>query len=182
MACSDMTTRTATQCFSKFLGIVIKVLNFVWMTYRCTYIITDWLPRDSGPDSSHVSRPQMIIINDYSMKMIKTNQNLLLGWEKFEKNFERISSHHWSNMSNVSYKVRINRINIVRALLLLSMSKKLRKPWEQDWVKTKLLELKHLLDKKIAKWKTILNQGTLFSYENLPIKSHLKKTCSLSCV
>ena len=46
--------------------------------------------------------------------------------EKLEKNFERISSHHWSDMSNVPYKVRINRINIFRALLLLSMPKKVK--------------------------------------------------------
>ena len=56
MACSDMITCTAKQFFSKLLGIVIKVLNFVWMTYRCTYIITGCLPGDSGPDSSHTAR------------------------------------------------------------------------------------------------------------------------------
>ena len=56
VACSDMITCTAKQCFSKLLGIVAKVLNFVWMTYRRTYIITGWLPGDGGPDSSHVSR------------------------------------------------------------------------------------------------------------------------------
>ena len=44
MACFDMITCTAKQCFNKLLGIVRKVLNFVWMTYRCTYIITGWLP------------------------------------------------------------------------------------------------------------------------------------------
>ena len=76
--------------------------------------------------------------------------------EKFEKNFERISSHHWSDMSNVPYKVRIDRINIVRALLLLSMSKKLKKPWGQGWVETKLLALKHWLDKKIRQMKNHL--------------------------
>ena len=97
MACSDMITRTAKQCFSKLLGIVIKVLNFVWMTYRCTYIITDWLPRDRGPDSSHVSRPQMIIINDYSMKMIKTNQNLLLGWSL---SIGKIREKLWTNQQS----------------------------------------------------------------------------------
>ena len=51
-----MITFSAKQRFSKLLGIVKKVLNFVWMTYRCTYIITGWLPENSGPDSSHVSR------------------------------------------------------------------------------------------------------------------------------
>ena len=56
MACSDMITWTAKQCFNKLLGIVRKVLNFVRMTYRCTYIITGWLPRDNGLDSSHVAR------------------------------------------------------------------------------------------------------------------------------
>ena len=52
MACSDMMSCTAKQCFTKLLWIVAKVLNFVWMTY----IITGWLPGDSGRDSSHVSR------------------------------------------------------------------------------------------------------------------------------
>ena len=56
MACSDMITFAAKQCFGKLLGIVTKVLNFVWVNYRCTYIITGWLPGDSGPDSSHVTR------------------------------------------------------------------------------------------------------------------------------
>ena len=37
-------------------------------------------------------------------------------------------------------------------------------------MKTKLLELKHLLNKKDS-----LNRGTLVCYENLPIKPHLKK-------
>ena len=55
MACSDMITYTAKQCFRKLLGIVTKVLNFVWMTYRYLYIITGWLPGDSSPDSSHVA-------------------------------------------------------------------------------------------------------------------------------
>ena len=56
MVCSGMITCTARQCFSKLVGIVTKVLNFVWMTYRCAYIITGWLPGDSGPESSHVAR------------------------------------------------------------------------------------------------------------------------------
>ena len=33
--------------------------------------------------------------------------------------------------------------------------------------------------KKVAKWKTNLNLGTLACYENLPIKTHLKKACNL---
>ena len=37
------------QSFSKLDGIVTKVLNFVWITYRCIYIITGWLPGDSVP-------------------------------------------------------------------------------------------------------------------------------------
>ena len=56
MACSDMITCLARQCFSKLLGTVTKVLNFVWMTDKCTYKITGWLPVDNGPDSSHVAR------------------------------------------------------------------------------------------------------------------------------
>ena len=42
--------------FQQLVGIVTKVLNFEWTAYRCTYIITRWLPGDSGPDYSHVSR------------------------------------------------------------------------------------------------------------------------------
>ena len=64
MARSDMMTCTAKQCFTKLLWIVAKVLNFVWMTYRYTYIITGWLPGDSDPDSSHISR--LDDDNDYS--------------------------------------------------------------------------------------------------------------------
>ena len=56
MACSGMVTCTAKQCLSKYLGIVTKVLGLVWMSYRCTYIITGWLPGDSSLDSSHVAR------------------------------------------------------------------------------------------------------------------------------
>ena len=56
MAWSDMITCTAKQCFDKLLGIVRKVLHFVWINYRSTYIITGWLPGDNGPDSTHVAR------------------------------------------------------------------------------------------------------------------------------
>ena len=33
MACSDLMTRTAKRCFSELLGIVTKVVDFVWMSY-----------------------------------------------------------------------------------------------------------------------------------------------------
>ena len=96
--------------------------------------------------------------------------------EKIEKKFERISSHHWSDMSDVPCKVRISRINIVWALLLLSMSKKVKEAlrtrlsrYKITWTET------FVASKKIAKWKTTLNWGTLACYENLPIKSHYKK-------
>ena len=56
MVRSDVITCTAKQCFSKSRGIVTKVLDSVWMSYRCTYIITGWFPGYSGPDSSHVAR------------------------------------------------------------------------------------------------------------------------------
>ena len=67
-------------------------------------------------------------------------------------------------------------MNIVRALLLLSMPKKVkealrtrlsgnRNTWTETFVRSK----------EFAKWKTTLNQGTLACYENLPIKTHLKK-------
>ena len=35
---------------------------------------------------------------------------------------------------------------MIGALLLLSMPKKVKEAWEQDWMETKLFELKHLLD------------------------------------
>ena len=52
MACSDIITGKAKQSFSKITWNSDKGLCL----YRCTYIITGWLPGDSGPDSSHVAR------------------------------------------------------------------------------------------------------------------------------
>ena len=100
--------------------------------------------------------------------------------QKFEKNFEWISSHHWSDMPNVPCKLRSNRINIVQARLLLSMSKKIKEAlrtrvsgnkiaWTETFVKSK----------KFAKWKTTLNGGTLACSENLPTKNHLKKKLAI---
>ena len=113
-------------------------------------------------------------------QMFRANQILSLGWSLFigksEKNFKRIRSYHWSDISNVLDKVRINRINIVRALLLLSIPKKVK-----ETLRTRLCGNKITLTeifvrlKKFAKWKTILNRGTLACYENLPRKTHLKK-------
>ena len=51
-------------------------------------------------------------------------------------------------MSYVPYKVRINRINIVGTLLLLSMPKKVKKTLRARLNGKKLLELKHLLNEK----------------------------------
>ena len=99
--------------------------------------------------------------------------------EKFDKIFERISSHHWSDMSNVPYKVRINRINIIRVLLLLSVTEK-----GTEALRTRLSGNKitwtetFVISKKFAKWKTTLNQGTLASYESFPIKTTLKNVQS----
>ena len=57
MACSDIITCTAKQCFSKLLGIVVTMtLKFVWMSDRCMHINTGWLPRHIGPNYSHVVR------------------------------------------------------------------------------------------------------------------------------
>ena len=92
MTCSVCTGK---QYFSNYFGIVTKVLNFVWTTYRCTYIIIRWLPEDSGPDSTEST--------------------------------ESTSSEY---------------------IFCLSCQKKLKKPWRQGSVVTKLLELKHLLDSK----------------------------------
>ena len=54
MVCSGMITCAAKRCFSELRGIVTKVLCLVWTSYRCTYIITGWLPGDDRPNSSHV--------------------------------------------------------------------------------------------------------------------------------
>ena len=59
--------------------------------------------------------------------------------EKFEKNFERISSHHRNYMSNVPLQSE-NQQNQHRSSA--------EKPGGQGCVETKLLELKHLLDQK----------------------------------
>ena len=75
-----------------------------------------------------------------------------------------------------SYKVKINRINIVQAFLLLSMPKKVKEALrarlsgnKSTWTET------FVRSKTFVKWKTTLNWGTSACYENLPIKTHLKK-------
>ena len=55
MACSGLIRCTTKWCFSELLGIVTKVLDPVSISYRCTYIITGWLPGDNRPNSSHVA-------------------------------------------------------------------------------------------------------------------------------
>ena len=110
-------------------------------------------------------------------QIIKTNQVLSVGWSlSIGKIWEKIrTNHHWSDMSNVPYKVRINRINIIRVLLLLSVTEK-----GTEALRTRLSGNKitwtetFVRSKKFAKWKTTLNRGTLVCYEKLPIKTHLK--------
>ena len=119
--------------------------------------------------------------------MIKTNeicqQSGVFLWEKFQKNFERISSHHWSDMSNVPYKVRVNRINIVWVLLLLSVPKKGKEALRTRLSGSKLTWTETFVRSiKFTKWKTTLNWGILDSYENLPIKTTLKKVQFFVCV
>ena len=83
-------------------------------------------------------------------------------------------------MSDVPYKVRINRMNIVRALLLLSMPKKVKEALRTRLSENKITWTETFVRlKKVAKWKTNLRLGTLACYENLPIKTHLKKACNL---
>ena len=78
-------------------------------------------------------------------------------------------------MSNLPYKVRIDRINIAWALFLLSMPKKVKEaPRTRLRNKISWTEISVRL-KKIAKWKTILDRETLVCYENLPIYPTLKK-------
>ena len=98
---------------------------------------------------------------------------------KFKKNFEWISSHHWSNMSNVTYKVKMNRIKIVQALLLLFMPKTVKEALRARLSGNKITRTETFVrSKKIVKWKTTLNWETLAYYENLPTKTHLKKNNS----
>ena len=55
MTYSGLITCSAKRCFSELLGIVTKVLDLVWISCRCTYIITGWLPGYNRPNSSHES-------------------------------------------------------------------------------------------------------------------------------
>ena len=54
MVCSGMITCVAKRRFSELFGIVTKVLYLVWISHRCTYIITSWLPGEDSPNSSYV--------------------------------------------------------------------------------------------------------------------------------
>ena len=103
--------------------------------------------------------------------------------EKFGKIFERISSHHWSDMSNIPWKVRINKINIVRVLFLLSMPKKVKEILRTSLIGSKITWTETFVrSKKFAKSKATLNWGTLACYEDLPIKPTLKNVQSFLCV
>ena len=78
--------------------------------------------------------------------MIKTNQVLSLGWslsfgkirEKFRTNQQPSLS---SDKSKMPYKVRMNKINIDRAFLLLSMPKKVKEALKTDEWKQNYLNL-----------------------------------------
>ena len=60
-------------------------------------------------------------------------------------------------------------------LLLLSMSKKVKEALRTTLSQNKITWTETFVgSKKIAKWKTTLNWGTLACYENLLIKSHYK--------
>ena len=108
----NMYTQTV---FQQLLGIVTMVVNFLWTTYRCTYIITRWLPGGSGPSSSNIANQQP------SLKL----------YVKCAIQSENQQNEHRPSAS-FTFHAKIY----------------LKKPWGQGWVETKLLELKHLLDKK----------------------------------
>ena len=55
MVCFGIKTCTAKQ-LQQITWNSEKGLDFLKMSYRCTYIITCKLPGDSGPDSPHVVR------------------------------------------------------------------------------------------------------------------------------
>ena len=82
-------------------------------------------------------------------QMIKINQLLPVGWSL---SIGKIQEKPWTPsptiMSNVPCKVRINRLTLPEHFFYFLCQKKLKKPWGQGWMKTKLLELKHLLDQK----------------------------------
>ena len=112
-------------------------------------------------------------------QMIKTNQFLPVEWSLSTGKIQEklISSHHWSDMSIVTHKAKINRINIVRARLLLSLPKKVKEPLRTRLSGNKITWAETFVrSKKFDKWKTTLNRENFACYENLPIKTHLKKT------
>ena len=116
-------------------------------------------------------------------QVIKNNQILSVGMESFYwKNSRKTNESAvspLSDMANVSYKGRINRINIVQVLLLLSMPKKFKEVLRTRLSGNKITWIETCLDQKNAKWKTTSNQGTLACYEDLPIITHFKILCNL---
>ena len=76
--------------------------------------------------------------------------------------------------------MRINRINIVQALLLLSMPNKVKEALRTRLSGNKISwTVTFVRSRKIAKWNTTLNRETSACYENLPIKTYLKKMRTL---
>ena len=113
-------------------------------------------------------------------QMIKTNQVLLVGWSL---SIGKIRVKLWMSQQPslkqyviLPYKVRSNRMNIVREPLLLSVPKKVKEALRTRLSGNKITSTETFVrSKEFAKWKTTLNEGTLACYENLPIKAHLKK-------
>ena len=113
--------------------------------------------------------------------MIKTNQISSVGWSlSIRKIWEKLQTNQQPSLKwYVKCAIQSeNQQNQHQALLLLSMPKKkiyieaLRTRssgnkiiWTETFVRSK----------KLAKWKTTLNRRALACYENLPIKTHLKK-------
>ena len=86
-------------------------------------------------------------------QMIKTNQILPVG---LSLSIGKIGEKFWMNQQpSLKWHVKcaLQRENQQNQYLpstsfTFHVKKKLKKPWGQGWVETKLLELKYLLDKK----------------------------------
>ena len=107
--------------------------------------------------------------------MIKTNQILSVGlslsigkiWEKLwtnqqpsQKRYVKCAFTKWESTESTSFK----HWETLRTRLCGN-----KITWTETFVRSN----------KFAKWKTTLNRGTLACYENLPIKTYLKKMCNL---
>ena len=102
--------------------------------------------------------------------MIKNNQNLLVGWSlsigKIRKNLRTNQQSSLKRYVKCALQSENKQNQYRPSASFTSMSKKLKKPWGQGWVETKLLELKHWLDKKIRQMKKSKDFSLLWKLAN----------------